>query len=343
VNVTRWLVALGSVACTASDAGAQRLFKSDAPLEITITTGLKTLIKQRDSTELVKHGAVATYQDSTGQTVSIPVTLRARGHFRRQARNCEFPPLYFEPKNSAAKGTIFANAGKMKLTTNCRPGDADYEQYILQEFLLYRAYAMFTDSSFRTRLVHVTYRDSANAVRPLTSWAFFIEDPEMLAARMGGEPFKKTGAYFADVEQDPLGLVGMYQFFVGNTDWSIHALHNTTLVADSLMRIVTVPYDFDWSGVINTRYATPDARFKVRSVTTRIYRGDCRDEKALRPIIDRFLAKRAAINTLLGSLPQLTPARVKTMREYLDEFWALAEKPAALARKVADTCQQKGN
>jgi hypothetical protein len=44
---------------------------------VTITTNLKLLIKQRDSTELVKHGALASYVDSSGSTVAIPVTLRA--------------------------------------------------------------------------------------------------------------------------------------------------------------------------------------------------------------------------------------------------------------------------
>ncbi len=340
---TRVGAATLALAATTVGAHAQRLFRSDAPIEITITTNIKKLVKDRDSTSLVKHGAMASYVDSAGRTVAIPATLRARGHFRRQARNCDFPPIYFEPKNSAARGTLFSNVGRLKLTTNCQPGNAEYEQYILQELLIYRAYATLTDSSYRTRLVHVTYRDSANAVKPIVTWAFFIEDPELLAARLGGEHFKKTGAHFDDVEQDPLGRVGLFEFMIGNTDWSIAALHNITLVRDSAARLVTVPYDFDWSGAVNTRYAHPDARFRTKSVTQRIYRGDCRDQAALRPVVDRFLAKRSTIDGLFASVPQLTSSKAKDMREYLDEFWDRATHLAVLARDVSDGCQKNGN
>ncbi|MBI1809410.1 MAG: hypothetical protein HYR75_05875 [Gemmatimonadetes bacterium] len=339
----RSLVVVGLTLAASSETRAQRLFKWAEPVELTITTDLKRLIKQRDSLEIVKHGAMASYVDSAGKTVAFPVTLRARGHFRRQARNCDFPPLYFEPKNSASKGTLFANAGKLKLATNCRPGNDDYQQYILQELVLYRAYATLTDTSFRTRLAHVTYRDSVNAVRPITSWAFFIEDPELMAVRVGGVQLKKTGAYFDDLERDPLGRVGMFEYFIGNTDWSIAALHNIVLVSDTLAHIAPVPYDFDWSGAVNARYAFPDARFKTHSVRKRIYRGDCRDEKALRPVVERFVAKRSAIDALFAGLPQLDASRAKEMRAYFDEFWSTVSRPASIARAVADGCQAAGN
>lgn len=342
-SVARALLVLALAAAAAPGAAAQRLFKSDAPLEVTITTNLNALLKQRDSTELVKRGALASYADSSGATIAVPVSLRARGHFRRQARNCQFPPIYFEPKNAPSKGTLFANVGRLKLTTNCRPGNAEYEQYILQEFLLYRAYASLTDTSYRTRLVHVTYRDSANAVRPMTSWAFFIEDANLMAARLGGEIFKKTGAHFDDVDENILGLVGMFEYFAGNTDWSISGLHNITLVRDALMHLVPVPYDFDWSGAVNTRYATPDYRLKLRSVTQRLYRGDCRDEAALRPVVARLLAKRAAIDSLFTRLPQLPPGTVKEMRGYFADFWELVARPASLTHEVANGCQRYGN
>lgn len=78
---------LAALAIAAPRAGAQRLFREDSALTVTITTGLGPLLKQRDSLELVKHGAVFTYQDDDGKPVNVPVRLRARGHFRRQARN----------------------------------------------------------------------------------------------------------------------------------------------------------------------------------------------------------------------------------------------------------------
>ena len=94
-------LALGTIAASAiiaPRARAQRLFRSDSALTVTITTELGPLLKQRDSLELVKHPAVLSYGGGDGKPVSVPVKLRARGHFRRQARNCDFPPLWLDVK-----------------------------------------------------------------------------------------------------------------------------------------------------------------------------------------------------------------------------------------------------
>jgi hypothetical protein len=81
-------------AVSASRAEAQALFRDDAPLTLTLTTNLRDLVRERDSTELRWFGAEMSYADAKGTTRRVPVELRARGHFRRQARNCAFPPLY---------------------------------------------------------------------------------------------------------------------------------------------------------------------------------------------------------------------------------------------------------
>ena len=78
-------------------------------------------------------------------------------------------------KGSDAKQTVLSGLSKLKITTSCRPKDAVYEQYILQEYLVYRAYAALTDASFRTRLLHITYRDCAGKVAPITTMGFFLE------------------------------------------------------------------------------------------------------------------------------------------------------------------------
>src|SRR5450756_743162 len=141
-------------------SAAQGLFKKSDPLEITITTGLGALIHDRDSTERVKHGAELAYKDTAGTVVRVAITLRTRGHFRRQTRNCDFPPLKVEMAKPAARNTLFQGTHTLKLATGCRPSHGEYEQYILQEYALYRMYQALTPWSYRTRLAHVTYQDS---------------------------------------------------------------------------------------------------------------------------------------------------------------------------------------
>ncbi len=341
VTAVASMVALFTVS---SSAQAQaKLFKGDSVVNISIATDLKALIRQRDSLALNTHPGTLTYTDS-GKTVSLPVTLKARGHFRRQARNCDFPPLWLNWKSAAAKNTIFTGLAKVKVTTNCRPGNNEYEQYILQEYALYKMYNEVSKESFRVRLARITYTDEKGKEKPITSWAFFIEDISDVAQHLKYTEFTQTGALFDDVDPVALARVSVWEYFVGNTDWSLSALHNVVLLQDSTSgKLTPVAYDFDWSGAVNTRYSAPDSRLKIRSVTDRLYRGPCLSAAELKPTLDAFLAKKAEIDAWLGKVPSLAPDKSKTMLKWNADFWKLAADPKAAEKEFKFGCQKPGN
>lgn len=337
------LGAIATSAVVAPNACAQRLFNTDSVLTATITTNLGPLLKQRDSLELAKHPATFSYIGADGKPVDIAVRLRARGHFRRQTINCDFPPLWLEVKSAAAKKTELAGLNKLKITTNCRPRSAEYEQYILQEYTIYRAYAALTDASFRTRLLHLTYRDSAGKIPPITTWAFFIEDIDDVAIHLQSKEIATKGARFADLEPKPLSLLSMFEYFIGNTDWSISGLHNLALLQDSVGRVTPVAFDFDWTGAVDAQYAFPDKRLPIRTVSERLYRGNCMTLDEITAVLDRFKAKRTEIDGIFAQLPQLTPSRANKMKRYYDDFWKRAGDPRAFQKEIANDCQKSGN
>lgn len=337
---TRVLLALAlSALLVPVSVRAQGLFKKADALEITITTGLRTLIRDRDSTDRVMHGGELSYKDSSGAFVKVPVLLRTRGHFRRQARNCDFPPLKVEMTKPAAKNTVFEGNRTLKLASTCRPARDEYEQYILQEYALYRMYQELTPWSFRTRLVHVTYQDSTGKTKPVQSWAFFVEDDGDLAQRRNSKRFETKGAYFDDLEHQQMGLMQLFAYMAGNTDWSVSGLHNVVLLRDSVGVIHPVPYDFDWSGAVDARYAFPDKSLGISNVRSRLWRGDCRKEEAMAPTIARFLAKRPAMDSAYTALAPMTPAVSERMRKYFADFWPLLDNPKKLIAEFKHTCK----
>jgi hypothetical protein len=321
-----------------------KLFKGDSVLNITITTELKALIRQRDSLALNKHPGTMSWSDS-GKTWSLPVTLRARGHFRRQARNCDFPPISLNWKGSdAKKGNMFDGLAKVKITTNCRPGNAEYEQYILQEYALYKMYNEVAPESFRTRLVKITYKDTLGKEKPITSWAFFIEDISDVAQRLKLKEMTTQGALFDDVDPTALHTVSVFEYFIGNTDWSLSALHNVAVVQDTVSgKLTPVAFDFDWSGAVDTRYSVPDSRLGIRRTTQRLYRGPCLTADKLKPTLDLFLAKKDVIDGYLAKTPGLSPDKSKTMLKWNADFWRLAADPKAAEREFKSGCQTPGN
>ena len=343
VSCATWLFTIAILATTATPTFAQRLFRTTTPVEITITTNLKALLKDRDSTKFQPHEAAFTYKDDNGQTVTIPVTLRTRGHFRRQARNCDFPPILVEFKKNAANKTLLQGNTRLKLTTNCKPKNNDYEQYVLAEYAVYRVYERLSPLHFRTRLARVVYNDSAAAMPSVTSWAFLTEDEKEVAKQVSLLPEKTKGAYFDDLETTQLATTALFEYMVGNTDWSIAGLHNIALLRDSTGNINPVAYDFDWTGVVNPRYAFPDARLGIKTVTERLYRGPCLTPAQWQPTFNRFLSARSAIDSIYKSIPSLDAKLVKTAIEYYDEFFKTISEPRAAKHAVVDVCLPKGN
>lgn len=335
----RLIVLLAMVA--AAPVHAQGLFKRTEPLEITITTGLGRVIKDRDSTERVTHGADLSYKDAAGAQVKVAVTLRARGHFRRQFRNCDFPPLKVEMEKAAAKNTVFEGNRTLKLASSCRPSNSEYEQYILQEAALFRMYTVLTPWSYRVRLAHVTYQDSAAKTKPIVSWAFLVEDDGDLAKRRDAKKFETKGAMFDDLGPDEWSLTQLFQYLIGNTDWSVQALHNITLLKDTTGVIRAVPYDFDWSGAVDARYSFPDKSLPIRSVRDRLWRGDCRTAQELVPSIDVFKARRAALDSAYTTIEAMAPPVKERMRKYFADFWSLIENPAKAASEFKRSCSDR--
>ncbi len=338
------LLWLTTASVAASAAEAQALFREDAPLTLTLTTNLRDLVRERDSTELRWFGAEMSYEDAKGTVRRVPVELRARGHFRRQARNCAFPPLFLRSERAARDSTILQGNPRLKLVTPCRPNGDDYQQYIYVEYLTYRTYAIMNPVHHRTRLARITYRDSTERVKPITVTAFFLEIEEEVADEAKLKFTEQTGAVFDDMDPEALNRLSLFEYWVGNTDWSLAALHNISLFQKPDGAYIPIAYDFDWSGVVNARYSFPSEKLGIRTVRERLHRGPCRTAAEWAPIIAHFQSKRAAVDSLWATpLAGLEPKRQADGKAFLDQLWPILADPKRVERDLVKTCQKIGN
>lgn len=146
----------------------------------------------------------------------------------------------------------------------CRRGSDSYEQYVLREYAAYRAYNALTPVSFRVRLARIRYVDTGGKLEPFTRAAFFLESEAALAQRHGGSIVDEQGARKEHLEPAERDLHALFEYMIGNTDWSISALHNIRLVRVPPVSLFAVPYDLAWAGVVDTRYAFPDPSWTRR-------------------------------------------------------------------------------
>jgi hypothetical protein len=338
------LVAVGGAGAAVAVAAAQdstisapeSVFGSDAPMELTIRTDLRALLRDRGENRR-DHDGIVRFARTDGTLDSAAVQLRTRGIFRRRPSVCSFPPLRLTIRPRVARVTPFAGERRIKLVTHCRPTD-QYEQYVLQEYLIYRAYALLSDVSLRTRLARVTYEDAAKKEKPVTRYAILLEDERRLAERHRMRVVEDTGTTIARLDPAPTTFMAIFQYFIGNTDWSIRGLHNIVLLADSVGHLMPVPYDFDWAGVIGTRYAQPDTSLPIKNVKERLYAGYCAPPEDFEQIFARFRQQRAAIEALYDLEPLQADHRERA-RRYYAEFFREIDDPRRVRRGMLDRCQ----
>ena len=321
------------------DAEALPLFSGTEPVVFTLTADFKALNKDRNQESTKRFPGQLRMPGEGGKEVTLPVQLSARGHLRRMARTCDFVPLRVEFPKDGKSGTIFARQEELKLVVQCVKG-ADYEQYILKEYLAYRLSNVLTLKSFRARLARVNYVDQATGQPSGTRVAMFVEDVGDVAKRMEGRSVALPRLLFKDVDTDSLMPMMMFEYMIGNTDFSIYALHNVKLVQRPDKSIHTVPYDFDISGLVHPPYAAPDPALMLPSVKERLYRGPCRRQEPIDPYVANFVAKKDQLFALPDAIPGMTKKSKEDVREYLGDFYS-AIKTTKDARRVFVDCKDK--
>ena len=321
------------------EAERLRLFRSDEPVEITLSADFRAVQRDRNPQSTKTFPATIDFTGSKGEPVSMPLQIRTRGHSRRSSRTCTFAPLRLEFEKKLSKGTLFDGHGALKLGTHCRAGA---EEMILREYAIYRMFNVLTPRSFRARLARVTYMDTGRQ-RPVgTEFGLFIEDVDDVAKRLEGRETTLEQVIFGRVDPEALNLMMLFEYMIGNTDLSIYAQHNVRLVQTPGGQRFPVPYDFDYSGLVDAPYAVPSKTLGISSVRDRRYRGPCRTPAEWAPYFDRMRAAKTDLLALFDTVPGLNDRYRRDAKSYLEDFYRTIGSPALTKREIIDRCEKIG-
>ena len=316
-------------------SGSPAFFDSQEPISVTFKANLGKLRGDK-RTDPPWRPATISYNGPDGLPLTVPLQARTRGIWR--LRMCDFPPLRLNFSGETSKGSIFHKLDKPKLVSYCQDNDL-YEQYILQEFQLYRIYQILTPISHRVRLLKFTYADSASGKVRATRYGFVLEEPKAIAARVGGKFMEQKGAQAGDLDPDQDALVGLFQYMIGNTDFSVGALHNVELLFKDDGTVMPIAYDFDFAGAVNAKYAVPDEKLNIPNVRTRLFRGFCTGPDSYARAFALFKEKKPEIYALysddIGKL--MDRGTVKETLHYFDEFYETINDPRQ-AKRLTEPC-----
>jgi hypothetical protein len=314
-------------------------FGSDDLLEITLQFNMRDFIRTRMEYDQI-FDARLTVKTSETETLSQNIKLNARGKMRR--KYCSFPPIKLKIKKSKNEDQVFPKIN-LKLVTHCSQA-GNFENYILKEYLAYKLYNLVTPYSFKTRLVIVNYVDSVNPKRILKEYGILIEDVDDLAARKNAIVIDNHKIGQNHMDSYEMIRVALFNYMIGNTDWSVAEQHNVKILKidePTSQMGIPITYDYDYSGFVNTSYASPNDQIPIRHVTERYFQGGCYSEVVFRQILSEFEDLQPQIIETIVGFPYLPNAQKKIAESYINSFFRKYKREEALLADLNRTCLRK--
>jgi hypothetical protein len=313
---------------------ARTLFDSSEPLDIIIQADLKSITE--DSSDDPEYSeAFLIHTNAKNQTFKIKI--KARGSTRRNQNVCEFPPLKINFIKESTVNTVFEGQDKIKMVTHCNPPDY-FQNYTLLEYLNYKIYNILTDYSFKVRPVRVTYQDTKRNLPDMEKIGFLIEDEDRMAKRTDGKIFEGRIWSTDSCNQTILNTFVLYQFMIGNTDWWVNTRHNVDLVKTEHDGLIPVPYDFDYSGIMNIPYAVPSSELPIKDVKDRFLKASCHDLSYYEETIALFNKKKDQIFSVVEENDWLEKKYKKSALKYIEDFYEIINDPKSFDNYLSQTC-----
>ncbi len=319
---------------------ARSLFSDHDLIEMTLMTDFKDMFREiTRNADTVFHDGIAIYRRPDGSLDTLGVKIRPRGSYRRDPSHCVFPPLSIKFNKKESKNTPFEDLKRLKLVTHCSNSEKVFEQYVLREYLVYRIFNVLTDTSLRVRPARITYINTDGGMDTLQRFAFFIENDNQMAERIGGKIIEIKNIHQDRTDQKHTDLLEVFMYMVGNPDWSVSVQHNVKIVqTNPFLEPIAVPYDFDYCGIVNTNYAAPADELNIASVTQRVFLGFCRTKEEFEACFNLFRSKKEEIYALYRDLPYLDERSLNWSLHYLDKFYEIINDPKLVKKEFLKTC-----
>jgi len=308
------------------------LFNSDEPLEIVLNTDVKRMVRSKPNSE-EQEGTIIVLNEK------VPVRLKARSNYIRG--ECIFPPVELNFNKTHFANPDLDQIKKMKLVNACKDQNL-YEQYLLREYLIYKIFNLLTDKSLKVRLLKVNFMDVNRKIEPVMRYGFVLEDQYAMARRLGGMMIKKEGLNDLETNREQMVLLSIFQFLIGNTEWQVSKLHNLILLRlteATEQQPYVIPFDFDYSGMVNAEYAIPSRLLGIQSVRERLYWGKCYTKEDLKKGIERFIEKKRAIFDLYQNFNFFSDASQNEAIDYLKTFYQIIEDEAQWTDYFIKNCK----
>ena len=325
--------ALGIAQVDTNPDQASSLFSDNKPLRLKLQYSIKDLRKKTNDSTYIRSTLLA--QNAEGWD-SLPMDIRARGNFRRN--HCYYIPVKVKIDKKKAMGTVFEGNRKLKLVLPCLM-EAFKNDYVLKEYLAYTLFELISPYHYKTRLADIEFlEEKGGRIKKHQLRGFFIEDSDKVEDRLQG---KEVNRKVHPMQQDALNAIrnDLFQFMIGNTDYSTKQGHNEKLFYLN-EKYICLPYDFDMSGLVNASYSTvsnvQNLSKSISEVTQRAYKGYRRDRALVEQVRREYLSLEEEILKKLGELKMEfeSEQQYQAAEQFLAGFFDVLKNDARFEKQI---------
>lgn len=329
---------LAACQTSTADTAGSKIFDSETVFEMEMHFDFGDICmnpKKRDCEDVP--GWIV-YEDAARNQKRVDINIRTRGRWDPGTARCEFPSLFVFFDQDQAHGTVFEGQTMLPLTTHCQHLYRNYRDYVQIEYLTHRIYEMLTEISLRSRLLSVHYKDTDSRLHR-TRYAFFVEHFNELADRTATRLIELDDLDLTRVRPQEMTRLSVFQFMIGNLDWSALKSHNVALFEDEKGMISPVPFDFDYSGIVYTPYAKAPSEVPVYSVLHRYYRGLCWPGLDWNAVLEQFEEIRPRVFVELENLPDVSGKQRRRVKHFLLDFYKILASEKDLEKDLTGACR----
>jgi hypothetical protein len=254
---------------------------------VTIEMDLTTIMAQRNNDTYFPAAVM------TDNGLTFKAEVRPRGKYRR--KNAVYPPLKlkFKKKELIAAGMDTLNEIKLVLPAF---DNALGDELVIREYLAYKMFEKLSPVHVKARLIRLTIKDTHVEKSKKTMFAILVEDAEETAARYNGVEVEEYGISPDSLAANQAALMVMFEYMIGNTDWDISMMRNVRLIRTQAGgKVLALPYDFDFSGLVSAPYASPSSDTGLRTVRDRFLMANGIKPDALKRAVMNLRKNRQAI------------------------------------------------
>ncbi len=317
------------------------LFASEASISISISAPWRDVVRLDPADEPLPGVLTIGGED-------LDVTIGTRGKSRRRKEVCDFPPLRVTFADKPPQSSLFHKQKSLKLVSYCRKSSS-HQQIVLREYAVYKLYNAVTPASFRARLANVAYVDAKSGKTDVERTGFFIEDLDDLADRVDAKKVERGSVPISMYARRDAARAAVFEYMISNIDWDMTAgppgedcCHNIRIVGatkTATSDLTPIPFDFDMSGVVDAPYWAAPPQVKVKSSTTRVYRGLCGHNAETRAAAADFRPLRPAFEAAIAEVPGLSASNRKKATNFLAGFFKATADDAAIEKNLIKKCR----